>query len=105
MVAIKNNGKNCLMFGQISIKSGMTEIKDDDFYRLMKHPLFRFRIENRIFEVPVGFPLEKLDGEATPVSPLKEEEPKELEKVEVEKEDEEVDNEETNKKRSKKSKS
>ena len=105
MVAIKNNGKNCLMFGEISIKSGMTEIKDDDFYRLMKHPLFRFRIENKIFTVPPEFPLEKLEGEATPVSLPREEEPKEPGKVEVEKEDEEVHNEDANKKRSKKSKS
>ena len=66
MVAVKYNGTNFVMVGDYKIVKGINEIKDEDFYRLMKIKSFAARVNQRIFEVPYGFPLTK------PVQPKKE---------------------------------
>ena len=57
MVAVKYNGSNFVMVGGYKISKGTTEIKDEDFYRLMKIKSFAARVTQRIFELPYGFPL------------------------------------------------
>lgn len=69
MVAVKYNGTNFVLVGDYKIVKGTNEIKDDDFYRLMKIKSFAARVNQRIFEVPYGFPLTK------PVQPKKEADP------------------------------
>jgi hypothetical protein len=59
MVQVKYKGQNYVLFGRTRIVNGVNEIPDDEFYRLMKTPLFRSRIESGVFQVPQGTPLEK----------------------------------------------
>lgn len=59
MVALKYKGQNYVVFGRTRINTGMNEIPDDEFYRLMKSPLFKARVTSGMFQVPEGFPLEQ----------------------------------------------
>jgi hypothetical protein len=59
MVAIRYKGQNYLVFGKFRIANGYTEIPDADFYKLMKFPTFAYRVNQRILEVPAGFPIDK----------------------------------------------
>lgn len=59
MVALKYKGQNYVVFGRTRISAGMNEIPDDEFYRLMKSPLFKARVTSGVFTVPEGFPLEQ----------------------------------------------
>lgn len=60
MVAIRYRGKNTIIFPpKYRFAFGITEVVDDDFYELMRSPLFANRVKNGVFEVPADFPLEK----------------------------------------------
>lgn len=59
MVQVKYKGLNTLFVGGYALKAGFNEIKDEDFWNLMKTKLFKYRVEQKILEVPAGFPLEK----------------------------------------------
>lgn len=59
MVQLKYKGQNYVVFGRTRINTGMNEIPDAEFYRLMKSPLFSSRVQSGVFQVPEGFPLEQ----------------------------------------------
>lgn len=59
MVDVRYKGQNYIMFGKIKISNGVNSIAEDDFYRLMRTPLFKYRIEKGVFSVPLGTLLEK----------------------------------------------
>ena len=59
MVQIRYKGQNYLIVGKYRFNNGYTEVKDDDFYEMMKSPTFAYRVNQRILEVPKDFPLEK----------------------------------------------
>jgi hypothetical protein len=59
MVQVKYKGLNTLFVGGYAFKAGLTEVKDEDFWNLMKTKLFKYRVEQKILEVPADFPLEK----------------------------------------------
>lgn len=59
MVQLKYKGQNYVVFGRTRINTGMNEIPDDEFYRLMKTPLFKARVTSGVFTVPEDFPLEQ----------------------------------------------
>lgn len=61
MVQLRYKGQNFILVGGYKISTGYTEIKDEDFYRLMNSPTFAHRVELGVFQVPVDFPLKKLD--------------------------------------------
>lgn len=67
---VRYTGNNILFIDGYKIKAGMNEIKDEDFYKLMKSKTFKYRVEKKIIEVPASFPLEK------PATPKKPEAPK-----------------------------
>ncbi len=69
MVQLKYKGLSTLYVGGYAIKAGLTEMKDEDFYKLMQTKTFRFRVEQKILEVPPGFPLEKPSVFKEPVAP------------------------------------
>lgn len=58
MVKITYKGQNYILFGKHRIGNGVTEIPDEEFYRLMKTPTFSARVRSNVFQVPKGFPLE-----------------------------------------------
>lgn len=59
MVQIKYKGLKTIYVGGYAFRAGFTNVKDEDFWNLMRTKLFKFRVEKKIFEVPKGFPLEK----------------------------------------------
>lgn len=59
MVQVKYKGLNTLYVGGYAFKAGFTEVKDEDFWNLMKTKLFKYRVEQKILEVPADFPREK----------------------------------------------
>lgn len=59
MVQLKYKGQNTLYVGGYALKAGYNEMKDEDFYRLMKSKTFKVRVETKVLEVPAGFPIEK----------------------------------------------
>ena len=59
MVLVKYKGTNPLYMQGYNIQKGDNEIKDDDFYLMMKNEVFSARVKNHLLEVPEGFPLEK----------------------------------------------
>jgi len=59
MIELRYKGQNYIMFGKIKIRNGVNSIPEDEFYRLMKTPLFKHRIDSGVFTVPQGTPLEK----------------------------------------------
>lgn len=59
MVMLKYKGLNTLFVGGYALKAGYTEMKDEDFYKLMQTKTFKFRVMQKILEVPAGFSLEK----------------------------------------------
>lgn len=61
MVQIRYKGQNYLVFGKYRFNNGYTEVKDEDFYELMKSITFAYRVNEKILEVPKDFPLEKVD--------------------------------------------
>lgn len=65
MINVTYKGQNYVMFGKIKIKNGVNPILEDEFYRLMRNPLFKYRIENGIFTVPANTPLERKKMEKT----------------------------------------
>lgn len=69
MVQLRYKGQNTLFVGGYALKAGLNEMKDEDFYKLMRtSKTFKFRVDSKILEVPAGFPLEKPVKEK-PVSP------------------------------------
>lgn len=69
MVQLRYKGQNTLFVGGYALKAGFNEMKDEDFYKLMKNSkTFKLRVDQKILEVPAGFPLEKPVKEK-PVSP------------------------------------
>lgn len=59
MVQVLYRGQNYVLINGYKIINGANEIKDDDFWRMMKSPTFAFRVKEKIFEIPKDFPLEK----------------------------------------------
>ena len=59
MVKVRYKGLNILYVGSYALKAGYNDMKDEDFYKLMQTKLFRHRVEQKILEVPIDFPLEK----------------------------------------------
>lgn len=88
MVNLIYRGQNYVLIGKYKIVNGNNEIPDDDFYKLMKSPLFASRVNKKIFQVPKDFPLEKPEIE-------KKKEPRKEKEPEVE-DDHEDDHEENN---------
>lgn len=64
MVQIRYKGQNYLIVGKYRFNNGYTEVKDEDFYEMMKSPTFAYRVNQRILEVPKGFPIEKPEAES-----------------------------------------
>ena len=90
MVQVRYKGQSFLYINGYKIKAGVNEIKDDDFYNMMRSKTFRFRVEQKILEVEPGFPLEKPNDIKKPVespTPSKHEHEHEVEDAE-EKEEE-----------------
>jgi len=58
MVMLKYKGSNPVVFPSYRIKTGSNDIKDEDFWNLMKSKSFANRVNQKIFEVPHDFPLE-----------------------------------------------
>ena len=59
MVQVNYKGINIYFVGSYKIVAGLNEIKDEDFYKFMQTITFKFRVEQKIIEVPQGFPLQK----------------------------------------------
>lgn len=90
MVNLIYRGQNYVLIGKYKIVNGNNEIQDDDFYKLMKSPIFALRVNQKIFEVPKDFPLER------PVVETKKETKKESENKEDQNEDHDEDHDENN---------
>lgn len=58
MVLLTYKGQNNVYFGSRKIVPGINDIPDDEFYKLMKYPTFKSRVESSKFSVPASFPLE-----------------------------------------------
>lgn len=70
MVQVRYKGQNFIYINGYKIKAGVNEIKDEDFYNMMRTKTFKFRVEQKILEVEPGFPLEKpADIKHSDVSP------------------------------------
>jgi hypothetical protein len=67
MVQLKYKGLSTLYVGGYALKAGFNEMKDVDFYKLMQTKTFRFRVEQKILEVPLGFALHKPTAIKNPV--------------------------------------
>lgn len=63
MVKVTYKGNSTIVFGKYRISNGETEIPDEEFYQLMKHPSFSKRINNGKFSVPKDFSLPKTKKE------------------------------------------
>lgn len=59
MVQVIYKGSAMMQVNGYKIVKGYNEIKDDDFYNMMKMESFRSRIYKKILEVPKDFPLDK----------------------------------------------
>lgn len=66
MVQLKYKGQNPLIFGKISIKNGLNEINEEEFYNLMLHPSFVSRLQTRTFTVPKGLISDKASEVSEP---------------------------------------
>ena len=90
MVQVRYKGQNFIYINGYKIKAGVNEIKDDDFYEMMRTKTFKFRVEQKILEVEPGFPLEKptdIKKSADSPAPSKHEHEHEVEDAEEKEED------------------